>query len=174
MKKILLFVSLIAHSAFSQKALQSINQSKLTQLGQSVNYKAAGDIIWEDNFSVSSNWTIGSNGQGSFVIGTNTHPEMNDPNTGLGLYMGNMSTTGTTAANGFAFFNGVQHLINGAVDPQDAWVQSDTIDLSAYPLNNITLSFNQRYRHLNYDSTYVQISEDAGQTWVSYPLNEGI
>jgi hypothetical protein len=174
MKKILLFVSLIAQSAFSQKALQSINQSKLTQLGQSVNYKAAGDIIWEDDFSVSSNWTIGSNGQGSFVIGTNTHPEMNDPDIGLGLYMGNMSATGTTAGNGFAFFNGVQHLINLAVDPQDSWVQSDTIDLSGYPLNFITLSFNQRYRHLNYDSTYFEISEDGGQTWVSYTLNEGI
>jgi hypothetical protein len=87
--------------------------------------------------------------------------------------MGAMSTTGTTASNGFAFFNGLQYLINGAVDPQDTWVTSDTIDLSNYLLNYITISFNQRFRHLNYDSTFVEISENAGQTWVSYALNEG-
>jgi hypothetical protein len=88
--------------------------------------------------------------------------------------MGALTNTGTTASNGFAFFNGVQYLIAGSVSPQDTWVTSDTIDLSLYALNYITLSFNQRFRHLNFDSTLVEISEDGGQSWVSYPLNEGI
>jgi hypothetical protein len=143
-----------------------------TEINQDHSDKVGGDIIWQNNFSVSQDWTIGTNGQGTFIIGNNNHPEIAGTN-GLSGYMGAMSTTGTTASNGFAFFNGVQYLLDGAVDPQDTWIASDTIDLSNYLLNYITVSFNQRFRHLNYDSTFVEISENAGQTWVSYPLNEG-
>jgi hypothetical protein len=169
--------------AFAQKDFQSNQRLKplllpnhdfgKTEINQDLTQKAGGDIIWQNNFSVPQDWTIGTNGQGTFIIGNNSHPEIAGATNGLSAYMGAMSTAGTTASNGFAFFNGVQYLINGAVDPQDTWVKSDTIDLSNYLLNYITISFNQRFRHLNYDSTFVEISENAGQTWVSYALNEG-
>jgi hypothetical protein len=169
--------------SFAQKDFQSNQTLKplllpnhdfgKTEMNQDLAQKAGGDIIWQNNFSVPQDWTIETNGQGTFIIGNNNHPEIAGATDGLSAYMGAMSTVGTTASNGFAFFNGVQYLINGAVDPQDTWVKSDTIDLSNYLLNYITISFNQRFRHLNYDSTFVEISENAGQTWVSYALNEG-
>ncbi len=184
MKKVLLSAVMLTSSMFSfaQKNNISNPTSKplllpngdygKTEMNKEITYKNGGDIIWQNNFSVPSDWVIETNGQGTFVIGNNNHPEIAGTS-GLSGYMGAMSTNGTTASNGFAFFNGVQYLINGAVDPQDTWVKSDTIDLSNYSLNYITVSFNQRFRHLNYDSTFVEISEDAGQSWVSYPLNEG-
>ena len=185
MKKIVLSLLVLTSwmVAFAQKDFQSNQRLKplllpnhdfgKTEINQDLTQKAGGDIIWQNNFSVPQDWTIGTNGQGTFIIGNNSHPEIAGATNGLSAYMGAMSTAGTTASNGFAFFNGVQYLINGAVDPQDTWVKSDTIDLSNYLLNYITISFNQRFRHLNYDSTFVEISENAGQTWVSYPLNEG-
>jgi hypothetical protein len=185
MKKIVLSLLVFTFSivAFAQKDFQPSQRLKplllpnhdfgKTENNQVLTQKAGGDIIWQNNFSVPQDWTIETNGQGTFIIGNNNHPEIAGATDGLSAYMGAMSTVGTTASNGFAFFNGVQYLINGAVDPQDTWVKSDTIDLSNYLLNYITISFNQRFRHLNYDSTFVEISENAGQTWVSYPLNEG-
>ena len=185
MKKIVLSLLVLTSwmVAFAQKDFQSNQRLKplllpnhdfgKTENNQVLTQKAGGDIIWQNNFSVPQDWTIETNGQGTFIIGNNNHPEIAGATDGLSAYMGAMSTVGTTASNGFAFFNGVQYLINGAVDPQDTWVKSDTIDLSNYLLNYITISFNQRFRHLNYDSTFVEISENAGQTWVSYPLNEG-
>ena len=185
MKKIVLSLLVLTSSmvSFAQKDFQSNQTLKplllpnhdfgKTEMNQDLAQKAGGDIIWQNNFSVPQDWTIETNGQGTFIIGNNNHPEIAGATDGLSAYMGAMSTVGTTASNGFAFFNGVQYLINGAVDPQDTWVKSDTIDLSNYLLNYITISFNQRFRHLNYDSTFVEISENAGQTWVSYALNEG-
>ena len=184
MKKIVLSLLVFTFSivAFAQKDFQSSQRLKplllpnhdfgKTEMNQDLTQKAGGDIIWQNNFSVPQDWTIGTNGQGTFIIGNNNHPEIAGANQ-LSAYMGAMSTTGTTAGNGFAFFNGIQYLLGAGVDPQDTWVKSDTIDLSNYLLNYITISFNQRFRHFNYDSTFVEISENAGQTWVSYPLNEG-
>jgi len=180
MKKSVLSIAIVALAAgaFAQTAINPTQKALMhpdKEFGKNTennisSIKNGGDIIWQNDFSVAQDWTIGTNGQGTFIIGTSSHPQMAD----VTQYMGTLSTTGTTASNGFAFFNGVQYLIAGSVSPQDTWVTSDTIDLSLYPLNYITLSFNQRFRHLNFDSTLVEVSEDGGQTWVSYALNEGI
>jgi hypothetical protein len=180
MKKSVLSIAIVALTAgaFAQTDINPTQKALMhpdKEFGKNTennisSIKNGGDIIWQNDFSVAQDWTIGTNGQGTFIIGTSSHPQMAD----VTQYMGTLSTTGTTASNGFAFFNGVQYLISGTVTPQDTWVTSDTIDLSLYPLNYITLSFNQRFRHLNFDSTLVEISEDGGQTWVSYALNEGI
>jgi hypothetical protein len=185
MKKLLLFVSAFLTCVGANAQINATQNCILNSLsGPNMSYgknpasstnsylKAGGDIIWENDFSVAQDWTIGTNGQGTFIIGTNTHPEIASTS-GLSGYMGTMATSGTTAGNGFAFFNGVQHLINGSVDPQESWVTSDTIDLSSYTQGSIVLSFNQRYRHLNYDSTLVDVSIDGGQSWVTYTVNEG-
>jgi hypothetical protein len=170
MKKLLLLFVCSSQLVYSQKALQTIQKSQGEIKQSNLSYKNGGDIIWENNFAVPADWTIGTNGQGTFIIGGNNHPDMAD----VATYMGPMSTTGTTASNGFAFFNGVQYLIAEEVFPQDSWVESDTIDLSTYTLGFITLSFNQRFRHFNYDSTLVELSEDGGSSWTSFAVNEGI
>jgi Secretion system C-terminal sorting domain len=120
--------------------------------------KLGGDLLWQDDFSNAANWTIGTTGQGTFIIGDNTHPEM----VGNGsMYLGSMAST--TAANGFAFFNGIQYGLAEIADPQNSTVTSNPIDLTGIPL--IILSFEQRYRAFNYDQTFVEASLDGGVTW---------
>jgi hypothetical protein len=126
--------------------------------------------IWSDDFSDPSTWEIVTTGQGSFIIGNNSDPGI----TSATDYMGAMETAGTSAANGFAFFNGVQYLLNADVDPQDTWVASDTIDLSGTSSAFLSLKFNQRYRAFNYDQTFVEFSEDGGATWTAFSADVNI
>jgi hypothetical protein len=126
--------------------------------------------IWSDDFSDPSTWDIVSAGQGSFVIGDNSDPGITSAN----QYMGAMETAGTSAANGFAFFNGVQHLVNADVDPQDTWVSTDTIDLSGTSSAFLSLRFNQRYRAFNYDQTFVEFSEDGGASWTAFSADVNV
>jgi hypothetical protein len=175
MKKTLIFVSLVLfQNTHAQRALQTISLSSFTKSEPSFIYKKAGDVIWSDDFSDSTKWTIGTDGQGKFKIGNNSNPEVSNSSNGLKSFMGEMATTGTTASNGFAFFNGLQYILNKEVDVQNTWVQSKPIDLSNYNSDYLTLTFNQRYRAYNYDSTFFEISEDNGQTWVSLHVNEDV
>jgi hypothetical protein len=120
------------------------------------NLKADGDIIWQDDFSGTHVWDIATSGQGTFVIGTNA-------SFGAGsTYLGNMAST--TAANGFAFFNGVQYLLAPPIDAQNTSITSEVIDFTG--IQTITITFQQRYRAFNSDVTYVEFSADGGTTWV--------
>ncbi len=79
--------------------------------------------------------------------------------------------TSTTAANGFGYFNGVQYLIAGAVDPQDATLTSnDTLDFTNNPA--VEISFEQRYRSFNTDQTWIEFSTNAGDTWTGIEVNK--
>ena len=179
MKKFLLSAAIICFS--SQIILAQTNANKTQNplllldkesgkntVNNSSLLKTGGDIIWQNDFSaaaLTNPWTITTDGQGTFEIGNNQSVGMSDPTSGLTAYIGAMATTGTTAANGFAFFNGVQYLILEAVEIQNSSITSSTIDLSAYTQPSINLSFNQKFRHLNYDETYVEMSQDGGATW---------
>jgi len=123
--------------------------------------KIDGDIVWQDAFDGTHVWTVGTSGQGTFILGNNSHIQVTDANTGLSGYLGNMAST--TAANGFAFFNGVQYLINNNVAAQNTWVSSEVMDLTG--IATISLSFQQRYRAFNTDVTYVEFSENGGVSW---------
>lgn len=127
--------------------------------------KADGDFVWGDDFSAPGNWTIGTSGQGTFIIGLTS----NAGYTTQGQYSGVMAST--TVANGFAFFNGIQYLTpTPMAAPQNTWVQSMPFDYTG--IGSISLSFQQRYRAFNTDVTYVEFSEDGGTTWsVSQVVN---
>jgi len=180
MKKhlLLLCLSLTAGSLWSQKnetnntnvifEMSPFNESSANVKPNLSNQKSTP--IWSDDFSDPSTWEIGSNGQGTFVIGTNTDPGISSAVD----YMGGMETAGTSASNGFAFFNGVQHLLNADIDPQDTWVTSDTIDLSGTSSAFLSLTFNQRYRAFNYDQTFVEFSEDGGASWTAFSADVNI
>jgi hypothetical protein len=180
MKKqiLLLCLSLTSSALWSQKN-ESNNTNAVFEIAPyveaSTNFKPnlshqKSTPIWSDDFSDPSTWEIVSAGQGSFVIGDNTDPGI----ASAVQYMGGMETAGTSASNGFAFFNGVQHLINANVDPQDTWVSTDTIDLSGTSTAFLSLKFNQRYRAFNYDQTFVEFSEDGGATWTAYSADVNI
>lgn len=171
-KNILLGLSLVAcgGSMFAQQSFDF--PSKKAQASRLAPYngvvttermqtRAGGDPIYSDDFSNFTNWTVGTTGQGTFILGTNAHAEVANATTGLNPYMGNMAST--SAANGFAFFNGVQYLLAGSVDIQNTWVASPVIDFTG--VNTALVSFEQRYRAFNSDVTYIEYSPDGGANW---------
>ena len=121
--------------------------------------KAQGVNLFSSTFDTPAEWVLGGDGvQGEWLIGTNADPYIIQNYT----FYGNMAST--TAADGFAFFDGVEFLVNGAVDPQNAWCEmANSIDCSGY--NRVILSFEQRYMAFNSDITYVEVSLDNGATW---------
>ena len=177
MKKLLLSAAIIC---FSMQIILAQTNAKKTQnplllpdkesgkntVNNSSLLKTGGDVIWQNDFSataITNPWEITTAGQGTFEIGTSTSVAASNPD--LIAYLGAMATTGTTATNGYAFFDGVQYLVLGAIDIQNTSITSSTIDLSSYTQPAITISFNQRFRHFNYDETYVEMSQDGGVTW---------
>lgn len=125
--------------------------------------KALGQELWASDFSDPSVWTIGTSGQGTFEIGT-APASMNN-------YIGAMAST--TAANGYAFFNGIQYLTPSPIaEPQNTWVQTEVIDFTGNQYAEI--SFQQRYRAFNYDVTYVEFSGDNGATWTTVEVNADV
>ena len=127
--------------------------------------KSSSDTIIYNTFDDVNDWTISAaNLQGQWQIVTTT-PQYVDQ------YMGSMASS--TAGDGFAVFDGIQHLIAGSVDFQDAIIElNDTINLSNYP--SVTLEFEQRYRAFNYDKTYVELSTDFGTTWTQIQINDQV
>ena len=185
MKKLLLSAAIICFSMQIILAQKNANktqnplllldkESGKNTVNNSSLLKAGGDIIWQDDFSVANTWDITTTGQGSFEIGNTASVGTSNPD--LITYLGAMATTGTTATNGYAFFDGIQYLLTvpPVVEIQNSSITSSTIDLSLYAQPSITLSFNQRFRHFNYDETYVEMSQDGGSTWVySQQVNAG-
>ena len=179
MKKLLLSAAIIC---FSMQIILAQTNAKKTQnplllpdkesgkntVNNSSLLKTGGDIIWQNDFSATATtnpWEITTAGQGTFEIGTSTSVAASNPD--LITYLGAMATTGTTASNGYAFFDGIQYLLTVPpfVEIQNTSITSSTIDLSSYTQQAITISFNQRFRHFNYDETYVEMSQDGGVTW---------
>ncbi|MCE2742515.1 MAG: T9SS type A sorting domain-containing protein [Fluviicola sp.] len=158
-------------SSFSQRvtevkaAAKKIHATAENAKGKSSNTtKALGSVLWSNDFSNSLDWTIGAaNIQGQWTI-INTSPPSSSS------YLSGPMTS-TTAANGFGYFNGVQYLIAGAVDPQDATLTSnDTLDFTNNPA--VEISFEQRYRSFNTDQTWIEFSTNAGDTWTGIEVNK--
>lgn len=162
---------------FAQQNLSTLKQLEAhsfitedisTNLKPNGNYtaKAVGVELWGSDFSDANVWTIGTDGQGTFEIGT--YP------TTLTNYMGAFNLAGATVTNGVGFFNGVQFLISDppAAAAQNTWMQTEAIDFSGNA--HAELSFNQRYRKFNSDSTYVEFSGDGGTTWTTVRINKNV
>lgn len=158
-------------SSFSQRvtevkaAAKKIHATAENAKGKSSNTtKALGSVLWSNDFSNSLDWTIGAAKiQGQWTI-INTSPPSSSS------YLSGPMTS-TTAANGFGYFNGVQYLIAGAVDPQDATLTSnDTLDFTNNPA--VEISFEQRYRSFNTDQTWIEFSTNAGDTWTGIEVNK--
>lgn len=175
MKKIY-FLCGLAVLTFGVNA-QSIDKSKFNKLRMPIaknnkttvssqdQQKAPGDLIYGNDFSVSGDWILSTpNIQGQWEYVSTTPGD-------LTTYMGD--NTSTTNANGFIAFNGVQFLLGGSIDAQDATAElSSSIDLSAYPA--VSILFEQRYRAFNSDQTFLEVSGDNGATWTQIEINQSI
>ncbi len=161
-----LALSLIGGTAIAQsqgtnsaRVLKTRTQEKPARHVQP-HYSADRDVIWSDDFSNPSNWTMGS---------------INDPNNdswviGTGAPSGDYAIdpiASTTAANGFAMFD--SDLLCGG--SQNAWIATaNPIDLS----NNasVVLTFEQYYENY-YDSCFLETSTN-GTTWTKVNVNANV
>jgi hypothetical protein len=126
--------------------------------------KAAGDLIFSDDFSDPTNWVMTDlAGEGAEWEITDMEPE------GVLLYMEEMNST--TADNGFGIFDGVQHIIDGTVTPQDAVLElNEAIDCSGFPY--VSIRFEQMYRPYYSDQVFLEISNNDGASYdFQYELN---
>ncbi len=172
MKKVYLFGAALFFGSvmFAQKNLtnvgfQTIQEHNPSQeiLSLESDDRAEGDIIVEDNFSSSADWTTPTDANGHVWTIQSTTPAQ------LTTYMGAMASP--TAANGFASFNGVVHLLNSTVSQQDVVLEyAPVINCTSIP--GVVVEFHQRYRAFNSDETILEVSGDNGVTWTEYPLNE--
>ena len=135
-------------------------------VNQNLNFsKSSFDTIAYNTFNNVADWTISAaNLQGQWEVVTTTPAD-------VVTYMGTMAST--SVSDGFAVFNGIQYLLTGSVDFQDAAIElNDTLDLSNYP--SVTLEFEQMYKAFNYDKTFVELSTDYGTTWTAIELNDQV
>jgi len=176
MKKVYLFsLSVFAMSVLNaQQAPTMENYPMLPSLNETVQNnvrptqsqnRAGGDLITNNDFSNSADWTTPLDAGGySWAIGTTTSAD-------LSYYMGDMEST--TMSNGFASFAGIDLLLATPFTAQQAYLElNQTIDCSTNP--GVILEFEQRYRAFNSDETIVQISGDNGITWTDFLINDAI
>ncbi|HNW89845.1 MAG TPA: T9SS type A sorting domain-containing protein [Bacteroidales bacterium] len=161
MKKITLLSIMIMFcaSVFAQNTTMDLtkNKSQIKPKAAKPMLNQAKAIIWQNDFSVATNWTLThlTGTTDNWVIGT-TGPS--------GTYAIDPIAS-TTAANGFALFdsdalcsgNQVAHL-------------TTTTSFSCAGHPNVRLSFQEMYRRY-YDSTFVYVSNN-GTTWTKFPVNQ--
>jgi hypothetical protein len=171
MKKIYLLAAAVgmagvASAQMAATSFQRINENREVKTTLVSAERAAGDILFQDDFQTTTNWTVTNDGlQGDWASVTPDPQNMID-------YMGG-GMTSATAANGYYFFDGVQFLLAGSVDPQDSKLEMNLgADCSAPGITSISLQFDQRYRAFNTDETWVEVSIDGGATWPNmYQVN---
>jgi hypothetical protein len=180
MKKVLLSAPLflsLSFAGFAQNIGKTLNQEQaLIQknvLNSSVagsegffNTRAEGDIIWSNDFSNASNWSM-----------TNTSVPPHGWNIITNLNAAPVSAfvplNFPTGSNGFAFVNSDE--AGTAQNPSQTnaiirW-NGTPIDCSQFP--NVSIKFNSATR--NWSSQYfLQVSSDGGQNWTEIPILQNI
>ncbi len=175
MKKIYLsmFMSAIMFGAGAQEYRQLVNKydgnvhtsnSKPTQ--QNVNLEKAA-VIWSDDFSTPSNWTMTNTSAPISWDWTITTTQSDIPNAAPSL----QPFASSTANNGFALINSDGQ--PGNADGDGAIVaeitNSTPIDLSLYP--NVILRYQHSYRWWH-DTRGVRVSGNGGATWTDFEVTD--
>jgi len=160
--------------AKNAKNLLGVTKKKVTSAE-----KAQGDVIWSNNFSTTSDWTISNAGAagtpphtaGDWAIVnampaslTSQAPTYGFPAAMTSASGGNFALVNSDAAGGSATQNAY---LTTAVGIDLATLLSNNGSAANAPMY---LEFNEIYRNY-YDETYVSISNDDGATWVEFEVN---
>lgn len=151
---------------------------KQTQKAQSMNEKAGGDVIWNNGFTTTSDWTTSNDPagtpphtQGDWSI-TSTMPANL---TSQQATYGYPATLNSTSGGNFAIINSD---LAGQGQSQNAFITTTNgIDVASLLTTNgsaanaaLYLEFTEIYRHY-YDENFVEISNDNGVTWTTFQVN---
>lgn len=127
--------------------------------------QAVGDTLYYNDFSDPSSWVIGnfSGDAQDFVITTE------GPTGAYSAPMGPIAST--TAANGFALFDGDLLGCSGCAQ-QDAYIETkDPVNLTGY--DYISLVFQQYYRAYTNEFCWIEVSTDH-VNWTQFLFNTGM
>ncbi|OFY87018.1 MAG: hypothetical protein A2236_00070 [Bacteroidetes bacterium RIFOXYA2_FULL_33_7] len=129
--------------------------------------RAVGDVIWENDFSHPSDWTISNNtGDDQDWVITN----IDDPDAGYGRGTWDDVDNVITNENNYGMFD--SDAVGSDGGTQDAYLAyNGTINLIDYP--NVAIKFAQRVALFTTTECIVQISADNGVTWTDFDVNAG-
>ena len=163
----------VENSTTSKLSKSTMSAAKTTAKRSSTE-KAAGDILFQNNFSTTSDWaaTQGPNQVGA--LGTweilNAVPAslVTQSLAGYNFPTAMLSTSG----GNFGFINSDAA---GGSGTQDAYfTYTGAIDLSALTIGtSITLEFDNIFRHYN-ETFFVEFSNDNGVTWTPVQINASV
>ena len=130
-----------------------------------------GITLWQNDFSVQTDWATGNAGS----TGTPPHTagdweittDLGSANQTASAQIATLVPAGhTTAANGYAIINSDAA---GGAQTQNAWIYyTGNIDLTGQP--NVVMTFQQTHRRFA-ESTFVIYSLDGGTTWLEVEVN---
>jgi len=152
----------------ANKTLHSYIQAPDMQQDAKIDYSTSGakNTVYTNEFDDETDWTFTNEGeQGTWNIVTEASPNVAD-------FMGAMQSV--TPENGFGEFDGVSFLLDSDdVLPQNSILElNDIIDCSE--LADVAITFNQRARAFNYDENYLEVSNDGGNSWAPFLVNDDL
>jgi len=169
MKKIYLLIFCTTVTSFfisqgkSNNYIKSISSSEKNPLV--IHQQLRSSPIWSNDFSNASKWVIANStlDNQDWVISN-----VSDPNIGYGTGSWEDVTNITNAANGYALYD--SDIIGVQGGTQDATITFDSVfDFSNN--QNLVIQFNQRGRMWQTTETLVEVSNDNGNSWNSFPVN---
>ncbi|MNV07670.1 hypothetical protein D3C71_981130 [compost metagenome] len=146
---------------------------------QMTSMKAEADVLWSNNFSTPSDWTMGNNGAGGnppHTLGDWTIVNALPTSLTSQAVTYNFPTTMNSASGGnFALINSDAA---GNGQTQNAYIQNatsislaDSLTANGSSLTTVIyLKYTEIYRHF-YDKNFVQISNNGGTTWTTIEVN---
>lgn len=182
MKKVYLGLFSIALTSLAtaqvNNSVVSVKQSrydnfKVGAKQQTPSTKAEGDILWMNDFSVTSDWTIGNNTTGTPPHTSGSWAIVNALPASLTSQAATYGFPTTIGSGNFALVNSDAA---GSGQTQNTYIETtvslaDSLMAHGSPLTTpIYLKFTEIYRHF-YDKNFVQISNDGGTTWTTIEVN---
>ncbi len=176
MKKIYLIVAVLV-SGFTSNAqrveksfnVKSTDGAATTEHGSHGQNQTEKIVIWDNDFSASSDWTISNNTADAqdWVITT-----LSSTATGYGRGTWLEPINPVSNENGYALFDSDLVGVDGGFQDASITLISGGANLTGYP--NVVLTFAQRVTMWTTTETTVLVSIDGGTVWQPYPVNVGM
>lgn len=152
----------------AKKTIHSYIQAPEMQQDAKIDYSTSGakNTVYTNEFDDEAEWTFTNEGeQGTWNIVTTASPNVDD-------FMGAMQSV--TPGNGFGEFDAISFLLDSDdVLPQNSILELNEI-INCSELADVAITFNQRARAFNVDENFLEVSNDGGNSWVPFNINDNL
>lgn len=139
-----------------------------TQLTSTSSSRAAGDVLWSEDFSsgtIPTGWTLATTPTGADWIWTTNAP--------YGQYTGEPAIASTTGTTGFMQLN-TDGFNTGTTNFQAITASFTTTDITVSPTVGVNLEFQHYFRPFTNAELLVGWSTDGGSTWNEVDVRDGV